>query len=133
MDAYPSRTFTGRVVQIRNSPITVQNVVTYDTVIGVTNSDFKLKPGMTATVSITTAQRTNVLKIPNAALRFKPPEPSTNQTLVARLLAKVGLGEQSQSPPRRTPCPSRRPAAPTKSRRRRTPRRRSPAMSRRRN
>ena len=80
VDAYPNRTFTGRVVQIRNSPITVQNVVTYDTVIGVTNSDFKLKPGMTATVSITTAQRTNVLKIPNAALRFKPPEPSTNQT-----------------------------------------------------
>jgi HlyD family secretion protein len=94
VDAYPSRSFAGRVVQIRNSPITVQNVVTYDTVIGVTNSDFKLKPGMTATVSITTAQRTNALKIPNAALRFKPPEPSTNQTLVARLLAKVGLGKE---------------------------------------
>ena len=93
VDAYPSRTFIGRVVQIRNSPISVQNVVTYDTVIGVTNSDFKLKPGMTATVSITTAQRTNVLKIPNAALRFKPVEPSTNQTLVARLLAKAGLGQ----------------------------------------
>ena len=53
VDAYPNRTFTGRVAQIRNSPITVQNVVTYDTVIGVTNADFKLKPGMTATVSIT--------------------------------------------------------------------------------
>jgi HlyD family secretion protein len=93
VDAYPSRTFTGRVAQIRNSPITVQNVVTYDTVISVTNADFKLKPGMTATVSITTAQRTNVLKIPNAALRFKPSEPSTNQTVVARLLAKIGLGK----------------------------------------
>ena len=78
-------------------PVTVQNVVTYDTVIGVTNADFKLKPGMTATVSITTAQRTNVLKIPNAALRFKPPEPSTNQTLVARLLAKVGLGKEPKT------------------------------------
>jgi HlyD family secretion protein len=97
VDAYPTRTFVGRVVQIRNSPITVQNVVTYDTVIGVTNADFKLKPGMTATVSITTAQRTNVLKIPNSALRFKPPEPSTNQTLVARLLAKVGLGTTPKS------------------------------------
>jgi HlyD family secretion protein len=97
VDAYPSRTFVGRVVQIRNSPITVQNVVTYDTVIGVTNSDFKLKPGMTATVSITTDQRTNVLKIPNAALRFKPTEPSTNQTLVARWLAKVGLGKAKKS------------------------------------
>ena len=96
VDAYPSRTFVGRVVQIRNSPVTVQNVVTYDTVIGVTNSDFKLKPGMTATVAITTAQRTNVLKIPNAALRFKPPEPSTNQTVVARLLAKIGLGKETK-------------------------------------
>ncbi len=97
VDAYPNRTFIGRVVQIRNSPVTVQNVVTYDTVIGVTNSDFKLKPGMTATVSITTAQRTNVFKIPNAALRFKPPEPSTNQTLVARLLARVGLGKEPKT------------------------------------
>jgi HlyD family secretion protein len=94
VDAYPNRTFTGQVVQIRNSASNVQNVVTYDTVIGVTNSDFKLKPGMTATVSITTAQRANVLKIPNSALRFKPLEPSTNQTLVARLLAKVGLGKE---------------------------------------
>ena len=96
VDAYPNRTFIGRVVQIRNSASNVQNVVTYDTVIGVTNADFKLKPGMTATVSIITAQRTNVLKIPNAALRFKPPEPSTNQTLVARLLAKVGFGQGTQ-------------------------------------
>jgi HlyD family secretion protein len=97
VEAYPDRTFVGRVVQIRNSPITLQNVVTYDTVIGVTNSDFKLKPGMTATVAITTAQRTNVLKIPNIALRFKPAEPSTNQTLVARMLAKVRLGKRPKA------------------------------------
>ena len=97
VDAYPSRTFVGRVIQIRNAPLTVQNVVTYDTVIGVTNADFKLKPGMTATVSITTAQRTNVLKIPNVALRFKPLEPTTNQTLVARLLAKIGLGNEPKA------------------------------------
>ena len=131
VDAYPSRTFIGSVVQIRNSASNIQNVVTYDTVIGVTNADFKLKPGMTATVSITTAQRTNVLKIPNPALRFKPSEPSTNQTLVARLLAKVGLGKEPK-PPRRTRCRSRKPAALTRSRRRRTLRRRLPAMSRRR-
>jgi HlyD family secretion protein len=97
VDAYPSRTFIGRVVQIRNAPVTVQNVVTYDTVIGVTNADFKLKPGMTATVSITTAQRSNVFRIPNSALRFKPAEPSTNQTLVARMLAKVGLGQEAKT------------------------------------
>lgn len=97
VDAYPSRTFIGQVVQIRNSPVTVQNVVTYDTVIGVTNADFKLKPGMTATVSITTAQRANVIKVPNAALRFKPPEPATNQTAVARLLAKIGFGKEPKT------------------------------------
>ncbi len=92
VDAYPNRTFIGRVTQIRNSPVTVQNVVTYDTVIGVTNSDFKLKPGMTATLSIITAQRTNVLKVANAALRFRPPEPATNQTVVAKWLGKLGFG-----------------------------------------
>jgi HlyD family secretion protein len=74
VDAYPTRTFTGSVIQVRNSPTTVNNVVTYDCVISVTNSDFKLKPGMTANVNIIVAQRTNVLSIPNAALRFHPPE-----------------------------------------------------------
>ena len=74
VDAYPYRTFHGSVTQVRNSPITVNNVVTYDTVIGVTNADYKLKPGMTANVSIVIAQREDVLKISNAALRFHPPE-----------------------------------------------------------
>src|SRR5207248_2458868 len=55
-------------------PITVQNVVTYDTVIGVSNPDLKLKPGMTANVSIIAARKDNVLQIKNAALRFRPPE-----------------------------------------------------------
>jgi HlyD family secretion protein len=113
VDAYPNRTFTGRVVQIRNSPITVQNVVTYDTVVGVTNSDFRLKPGMTATVSITTAQRTNVLKIPNAALRFKPLEPATNQTVVARLLARIGLGKETK-PAATKPPPAAQPGGTNK-------------------
>jgi HlyD family secretion protein len=80
VDAFPNRTFHGQVVQVRNSPITVQNVVTYDTVIGVNNSDLKLKPGMTANVSIIIAERSNVLRIPNAALRFRPPESATNTT-----------------------------------------------------
>jgi HlyD family secretion protein len=74
VDAYPYRTFHGTVTQVRNSPTTVNNVVTYDTVISVTNSDYKLKPGMTANVSIIVAQRPDALKIPNAALRFHPPE-----------------------------------------------------------
>jgi HlyD family secretion protein len=72
VDAFPRRTFHGEVVQVRNAPITVQNVVTYDTVIGVNNADLKLKPGMTANVSIVGAQRDSILKISNAALRFRP-------------------------------------------------------------
>ncbi|MEO8439927.1 MAG: efflux RND transporter periplasmic adaptor subunit [Spartobacteria bacterium] len=74
VDAFPRRTFHGEVVQVRNAPTTVQNVVTYDTVIGVNNADLKLKPGMTANVSIIGAQRDNVLKVSNAALRFRPPD-----------------------------------------------------------
>lgn len=72
VDAYPNRTFTGKVMQVRNQPITVQNVVTYDAVIGVENPDLELKPGMTANVSILTAYRDNVLKVSNAAFRFHP-------------------------------------------------------------
>ena len=66
--------FTGKCVQVRNAPITVQNVVTYDTVIGVSNPDLKLKPGMTANVSIIIAHRDDALKVGNAALRYRPPE-----------------------------------------------------------
>ena len=73
VDAYPTRTFHGTVVQVRNSPTTVNNVVTYDCVIGVTNADYKLKPGMTANVSIVVAHREDALTIPNSALRFHPP------------------------------------------------------------
>lgn len=72
VDAFPSRTFHGKVVQVRNAPITVQNVVTYDTVIGVDNPDLKLKPGMTANVSVIIAHKDDVLKLANAALRFRP-------------------------------------------------------------
>src|SRR2546427_3973592 len=72
VDAYPNQVFKGTVVQVRNAPITVQNVVTYNVVIGVDNSDLRLRPGMTANVSIIIARRENVLRIPNQALRFKP-------------------------------------------------------------
>src|SRR5207253_7666463 len=74
VDAFPMQTFHGKVVQVRNAPITVQNVVTYDTVIGVRNPDLKLKPGMTANVSITIAHKDDVLQIKNAALRYRPPD-----------------------------------------------------------
>src|SRR5215471_424036 len=74
VDAFPTRTFHGKVVQVRNAPITVQNVVTYDTVIGVDNKELKLKPGMTANVSIIIAHKDNVLQLKNAALRYRPAE-----------------------------------------------------------
>lgn len=73
VDAYPNQRFKGKVVQVRNAPINVQNVVTYNVVIGVDNTDLLLKPGMTANVSIIIDSRDDVLKIPNTALRFKPP------------------------------------------------------------
>jgi len=72
VDAFPGRMFHGKVTQIRNAPKTDQNVVTYVTIIEVANPELKLKPGMTANVSIIVAQRDQALAIPNAAFRFRP-------------------------------------------------------------
>jgi HlyD family secretion protein len=74
VDAYPTDNFVGTVTQIRLQPVVVQNVTTYGTVITVPNRELKLKPGMTANVKIEIAKRTNVLRVPNAALRFRPTE-----------------------------------------------------------
>jgi len=74
VDAYPDTLFKGSVSQIRIAPIIVQNVVTYDVVIRVDNPEQKLKPGMTANVSIIVAGKRDILKVPNTALRFRPPE-----------------------------------------------------------
>jgi HlyD family secretion protein len=73
VDAFPTQTFTGQVSQIRKAAQTLQNVVTYDVVIYVENSEQKLLPGMTANVKIVLASKPDVLKVPNAALRFRPP------------------------------------------------------------
>lgn len=72
VDAYPEQSFVGKVVQIRSAPIINQNVVTYIVLVTVDNSDMKLKPGMTANVSIEVARKDNVLKLPMVALRYKP-------------------------------------------------------------
>jgi HlyD family secretion protein len=72
VDAYPGEPFRGSIRDIRNAPQVVQNVVTYDAVIDVSNDDLKLKPGMTATVSVVTDRREDVLAVPNTALRFRP-------------------------------------------------------------
>ena len=73
VDAYPGEKFKGKVSQIRNSATTVSNVVTYDAVIDVNNTDGRLRPGMTANATVTFADKKDVLAVPNAALRFKPP------------------------------------------------------------
>src|ERR1051326_490409 len=74
VDAFPGRSFRGEVTQVRYAPVTNANVVNYTAVIEVANDDLKLRPGMTANASIITAERRDVLRIPNAALRFRPPE-----------------------------------------------------------
>jgi HlyD family secretion protein len=73
VDAYPKQFFEGTVTQVRNAPISIQNVVTYDVVITVDNRELKLKPGMTANVTIVTAQKDDPLRVPNGALRFRMP------------------------------------------------------------
>ena len=72
VDAFPKRTFQGRVAQVRQSPQTVQNVVTFDVVLSTDNSDFALKPGMTAATRIIVDQRNDVVRVPSQALRFVP-------------------------------------------------------------
>jgi HlyD family secretion protein len=74
VDAFPTEKFKGKVTQVRNAPREQMNVVVYQTIIEVSNPELKLKPGMTATVSIIVASRDSTLKVPNAALRFKPPK-----------------------------------------------------------
>jgi HlyD family secretion protein len=73
VDAFPDRDFVGIVGQVRQAPITVQNVVTYDVVVSVENPELLLKPGMTANVNVVTASKGNVVRVPIDALRFSPP------------------------------------------------------------
>jgi HlyD family secretion protein len=97
VDAYPAEDFTGTVSQVRLQPQVVQNVVTYATVIDVPNPQLKLKPGMTANVNVEIARRSNVLRVPNTALRFRP----TNEIFAA-------LGQTPPAPEqlvRRTAAP----------------------------
>ena len=85
VDAYPSDRFRGTVQQVRYSPTTVSNVVTYDAVVAVDNPELKLRPGMTADVTFLTEEREDALSVPNAALRFRPPP---------EVLAELGLSEE---------------------------------------
>jgi len=80
VDAYPKQFFEGTVTQVRNAPISIQNVVTYDVVITVDNRALKLKPGMTANVTIVTDKKENPLRVPNGALRFRMPGVPVDRT-----------------------------------------------------
>jgi HlyD family secretion protein len=102
VDAFPSRRFRGRVHQVRNAPIVVQNVVTYDAVVRIDNKELLLKPGMTANVQFMVSRQEDVLAVPNMALRFKPPEYKDEaQDLLrqeqSRAAPKVGARRTSRS------------------------------------
>ena len=119
VDAFPNLTFQGKVTDIRNAPVTVQNVVTYNVVIRVKNPELKLRPGMTANASVLVAQKENALKIPNAALRFRPefakremavsskgaapspaapsPSPTSPEKILERLKAELKLTPEQQA------------------------------------
>jgi HlyD family secretion protein len=83
VDAYPDRMFSGTVVQVRNAPLNVQNVITYDVVIAADNADLALRPGMTANVEIVTGRRDHALRVPTAALRFRPPADEIDAAVAA--------------------------------------------------
>jgi HlyD family secretion protein len=93
VDALPKETFHGRVSQVRMNPTTVQSVVTYDTIIEFANPDLKLFPGMTAYVTIPVATVTNVLKMPNTALRYKPP---MSPEEILSLYKQYGIGDEER-------------------------------------
>src|SRR5438046_3195543 len=106
VDAFPGRKFSGRVNQVRFAPVTNQNVVNYTTVVEVDNKDLKLRPGMTANATIITAQRTNVLYVPNAALRFRPPDNAAIGSTNDALAKAVGTNAPGGSrPPGDMPIP----------------------------
>jgi HlyD family secretion protein len=98
VDAYPGEPFRGSIRDIRNAPQVVQNVVTYDAVIDVANDELKLKPGMTATVSVITDRRMDVLTVPNAALRFRP-EPADGAQSAPAPAAPPGGGQRQRMRP----------------------------------
>jgi HlyD family secretion protein len=101
VDAFPGKDFDGQIQQMRLNPVNVQNVVTYNVVIDVNNPDQKLKPGMTANLTITIDERNNVLKVPNAALRFTPQDVAGrrggNQGSGAGQAGGSGQGRRQQS------------------------------------
>ena len=102
VDAFPSDSFTGTIQQIRLNPVNTQNVVTYNVAIEVSNPEEKLKPGMTTNLTFTIDERNNVLKVPNAALRFTPPDASNERTGNGQRQRAGGAGQDAQRGGRRS-------------------------------
>ena len=106
VDAFPRETFTGRVSQVRLNATTVQNVVTYTTIVDFDNPELKLFPGMTAYVTLPVATASNVLKIANGALRYKPDlKPEEVRALYQRYGIEAPGGRSAQAKPAATPRP----------------------------
>jgi HlyD family secretion protein len=99
VDAYPNRPFRGEVYQVRNAPQTQQNVVIYDVMIKVPNADLKLKPGMTANVSVVITRHPGVLRVANGALRFRMPDGIAVNTLTEPATGKTGEQPAAESAP----------------------------------
>ena len=98
VDAYPNEGFRGRISEIRLNPQTVQNVVTYSVILSIDNKDMKLKPGMTANITIIVDQRNNVLKVANAALRYTPPGVQREDFRGERMPAPTSESETDETP-----------------------------------
>jgi len=107
VDAYPREVFTGKVSQVRMNSTIVQNVVTYDTIIEFDNPEKKLLPGMTAFVTIPVATATKVVKVPNAALRFKPDLPADK---IRAFYRKAGIPEEAEGSASEGKQPAEKPA-----------------------
>jgi HlyD family secretion protein len=109
VDAFPGQRFRGTIEQVRNAAVTVQNVVTYTAIVAVDNPELKLRPGMTATVTIVTARKENALAVPNSALRFKPAATASSSARApgsarpaGSAWQKRGDGEGGDKPERKT-------------------------------
>jgi HlyD family secretion protein len=113
VEAYPDQPFMGHVLQVRLDPITVQNVVTYTVIIDVKNDDLKLRPGMTATVSILIDKRDSALRFPALATRFNPP-----QDILDKFKDQLAAAQAENAPPAAAPPSNHTPGADSASRER---------------
>jgi len=96
VDAYPTKRFRGKVSQVRNAPTTVQNVVTYNSIVEIDNKELLLKPGMTANVEFLVSRKNDVLRVPNMAARFRPPWEKQDAQEVIRQASRTGGGGQGR-------------------------------------